>query len=59
LTAFRGGDWEWAYFVDFENRLLETWVHETFLNVVTFEELAKDGVEKFVARIEELASEDD
>jgi len=26
-AAFEGGDWEWAYFIDFENRMLETWAY--------------------------------
>jgi len=54
LEESLGGDWNWAYFIDFENRLLETWAYEIFLDVVTFEDLAKDGVEKYVARMEEL-----
>jgi len=47
-------DWEWAYFLDFENRLLETWAYEKMLNITTFEELGKDGVDKYVARMEKL-----
>jgi hypothetical protein len=53
-TDFKDGDWEWAYFIDFENRLLETWRLEDSLKVVTFEELVKDGVDIYLARVEEL-----
>ncbi|KAF8956781.1 hypothetical protein BDZ97DRAFT_1763463 [Flammula alnicola] len=55
-------DWEWAYFIDFENHMLETWEPENLLNVVTFEELVKDGVERYLARVngeEEEEEEED
>ena len=48
-AAFEGGDWEWAYFIDFENRMLETWAYEILLNIVPFEKLVKDGVKRYLA----------
>ncbi|KAF8901878.1 hypothetical protein CPB84DRAFT_1824505 [Gymnopilus junonius] len=43
---------EWAYFIDFENRKLETWARTERLDEMTFDELVKDGVEGFLARLE-------
>jgi hypothetical protein len=51
--------WAWAYFIDFENRLLETWAYGMLLDIVPFEQLVKDGVEKYVTsvkRYEKVAS---
>ena len=54
LTGFEGGGWDWAYFIDFENLLLETWGPGKLFNAVTFEELVKGGVEEYLARIGKL-----
>ena len=48
-AAFEGGDWEWAYFIDFENRMLETWAYQILLDIVPFEKLVKDGVKRYLA----------
>ena len=52
-TAFKGGDWEWAYFIDFEHRTLETWGNrsEAALDVSLFESLIKGGVKEYLARV--------
>ena len=52
-TAFEDDDWEWAYFIDFERRVLETWAcaSDTVLAVVSFESLIENGVETYLARV--------
>jgi hypothetical protein len=50
--ALETSDWAWAYFIDFENRLLETWAFGMLLDIVPFEQLVKDGVEKYVTSVE-------
>ncbi|KIM38707.1 hypothetical protein M413DRAFT_447659 [Hebeloma cylindrosporum] len=51
-SEFEGGDWMWAYYIDFENRMLETWDNEEDpLDKVSFEDLVKDGVEAYLARV--------
>ncbi|KIM38701.1 hypothetical protein M413DRAFT_29938 [Hebeloma cylindrosporum] len=45
-------DWAWAYFIDFENRMLEAWVCGTILDIIPFEKLVKDGVERYVRSLE-------
>ena len=46
--ALEEGLWEWAYFIDFEHRMLETWGCETLLDIVPFEKLVRDGVKRYV-----------
>jgi hypothetical protein len=52
LTLLTVIDWEWAYFIDFENRELETW-DGNISHIVTFEDLVKGGVERYLALINE------
>jgi hypothetical protein len=58
--AFKGGDWLWAYFIDFDKRMLETWACESEapLDEVSFEKLVEDGVEKYLARVNRPEEED-
>ena len=52
-----GAEWEWAYFIDFDKHILETWIswstsaREAPLDIVSFEKLIEDGVESYVARV--------
>jgi hypothetical protein len=59
-TAFEDDYWEWAYFIDFEHRMLETWKREreTVLDVVSFESLIKGGVEKYLAQVNDGEEEE-
>ncbi|KIM38702.1 hypothetical protein M413DRAFT_29939 [Hebeloma cylindrosporum] len=42
----------WAYYIDFESRMLETWGGEdTRLDRVTFENMIMDGADEYVARV--------
>jgi len=48
-TAFKGGDWEWAYFIDFEHRMLETWANKSApLDISSFESLIEGGVDEYL-----------
>lgn len=39
--AFKGGGWAWAYFIDFDKHMLETWIcdSEAFSDKVSFEKM--------------------
>jgi hypothetical protein len=66
-TAFEDDEWEWAYFIDFEHHILETWESGSktvAMDEVSFEDLIEDGVERYLARVnytgeEEWDSDDD
>jgi len=45
-------DWAWAYFINFENHMLETSAYGILLDIVPLEQLVKNGVEKYVTSVE-------
>lgn len=47
---------EWAYFIDFENKTLETWASGKKLDVIGFEKLAKEGA-KYMETLAEKENE--